>query len=79
MTTAVLPERMAPALSTAPADHADRIADGPGAATAEPEVGCFLLPLSEFGMAPDSPDMDQWLEAFRAGGIQRPQRRVRFL
>ena len=66
MTTAVLPERTAPAPSTAPADHDDQLADGHGAATAEPEVGCFLLPLSEFGMAPDRPDLDQWLEAFSA-------------
>ena len=63
MTTAVSPERTPPAPSAAPADH---LADGHGAATAEPEVGCFLLPLYEFGMAPDRPDLDQWLEAFSA-------------
>ena len=66
MTTAVLPERAPPAPSAAPADYDDHIADGYGAATDEPEVGCFLLPLSEFGMAPDRPDLDQWLEAFSA-------------
>ena len=62
MTTAVLPERVPPAPSAAPADNADQH----GAATAEPEVGCFLLPLYEFGMAPDRLDLDQWLEAFSA-------------
>ena len=66
MTTAVLPERTPPAPSTAPADHADHLADQHGAATAEPEVSCFLLPLSEFGMTLDSPDLDEWLEAFSA-------------
>ena len=64
MTTAVLPERTASAPSTASASHADHIADGHGAATAEPEAGCFLLPLSEFGITLDRPDLDQWLEAF---------------
>ena len=68
MTTAILPEWTAPAPSTAPADNveAEYVADQYGAATAEPEVGCFLLPLSEFGMAPERPDLDQWLEAFSA-------------
>ena len=66
MTTAVLPERTPPAPSIVPADHAVHIADGHGAATAKPEVGCFLLPLSEFGVASDNPDLDEWLEAFSA-------------
>ena len=68
MTTAVLPERTAPAPSTAPAYNVEveYVADRYGAATAEPEEGCFLLPLSEFGMTLDSPDLDEWLEAFSA-------------
>jgi Uma2 family endonuclease len=36
------------------------------AATAEPEVGCFYIPLAEFGQSLDSPDLDEWLEAFVA-------------
>ena len=35
-----------------------------GAATSEPETGCFLLPLAEFGMSPASPKLDEWLAAF---------------
>ena len=35
-----------------------------GAATAEPEEGCFYIPLIEFGQSLDSPDLDEWLEAF---------------
>ena len=37
-----------------------------GAATAEPEEGCFYIPLAEFGLSLDSPDLDDWLEAFAA-------------
>ena len=39
-------------------------ADDRGAATAEPEAGCFLLPLAEFGISPASPRLDEWLAAF---------------
>ncbi len=37
-----------------------------GAATAQPEEGCFYIPLAEFGQSLDSPDLDEWLEAFVA-------------
>ena len=47
MTTAVLPERTPPAPSIAPADYDDHIADGYGAATYEPEVGCFVFAVRE--------------------------------
>ena len=36
------------------------------AATDEPPVGNVLIPLSEFGLSLDSPDLDQWFEAFAA-------------
>lgn len=41
-------------------------ADIYGAATAEPEEGCFYIPLSEFGQSLDNPDLDVWFEAFVA-------------
>ena len=37
-----------------------------GAATTALEVGCFYIPLAEFGQSLDSPDLDDWLEAFVA-------------
>ncbi|MCE2500969.1 MAG: Uma2 family endonuclease [Dehalococcoidia bacterium] len=37
-----------------------------GAATAEPEEGCFYIPLAEFGQSLDNPDLDVWFEAFVA-------------
>ena len=37
-----------------------------GAATSEAEVGCFYIPLVEFGQSLDSLDLDEWLEAFAA-------------
>ena len=61
-----MPERTAPAPSTASADKVEYVVDQYGGTTAEPEEGCFLLPLSEFGMTLDRPDLDQWLEAFSA-------------
>ena len=63
MTTATrstTPRRPAPA----PMPSAPAAVDDCGAATAEPETGCFLLPLSEFGMTPASPQLDEWLVAF---------------
>ena len=41
-------------------------ADVHGAATAEPEEGCFYIPLAEFGQSLDNPDLDAWFEAFVA-------------
>lgn len=35
-----------------------------GAATAEPEEGCFYIPLAEFGKTLNDPDLDEWFEAF---------------
>ncbi len=35
-----------------------------GAATAEPEEGCFYIPLAEFGQSLDDPKLDEWFEAF---------------
>ena len=35
-----------------------------GAATAEPEEGCFYIPLSEFSQSLDDPKLDEWFEAF---------------
>lgn len=37
-----------------------------GAATAEPEEGCFYIPLAEFAQSLDNPDLDEWFEAFVA-------------
>ena len=37
-----------------------------GAATSEPEVGYFCIPLAEFGQSLDNPDLDEWFEAFAA-------------
>ena len=36
------------------------------AATDEPEVGSILIPLFEFGRSLDSPDLNEWFEAFAA-------------
>ena len=40
--------------------------DSYGAATAEPEEGCFYIPLTEFGQSLDNPDLDMWFEDFAA-------------
>ena len=45
-------------------------ADDRGAATAEPESGCFLLPLTEFGMSPASSELDDWLASFSERNAQ---------
>ena len=39
---------------------------GAGAAASEPEVGCFYIPLDEFGPSLAGPNLDEWLEAFAA-------------
>ena len=50
-----------PQIHTLPPDEAAY-----GAATSEVEVGCFFIPLAEFGQSLDSPHLDEWLEAFAA-------------
>ena len=50
-----------PQIHTLPPDEAAY-----GAATSEAEVGCFFIPLAEFGQSLDSPHLDKWLEAFAA-------------
>ena len=69
MTTATretIPRRPAPvvAMQAVPA------MDDSCAATAEPESGCFLLPLAEFGMSPASSELDEWLAAFSERNAQ---------
>ena len=53
--------------TTQPQTHAALSHDAVyGAATAEPEEGCFCIPLAEFGKSLADPDLDAWLEAFVA-------------
>ena len=71
MTTATretIPRRPAPVSAPMPAVPA--ALDDCGAATAEPESDCFLLPLAEFGMSPASSELDEWLAAFSERNAQ---------
>ena len=70
MTTATqerVTHRAAPVSAPMPAVPA---VDDESAATAEPEAGCFLLPLAEFGMSPASSELDEWLASFSERNAQ---------